>query len=65
MCDPYSGRFTQKREVTGSDTVEFDTVESHLVQKCMGSGSRLFGGRVHPFGKLQKVFEYTAPTASR
>ena len=65
MCDPDSGRFAEKRGVSGSATVVFDAAYSHLVQQLMGSGSRLFGGRGHLFGKLKKLYKSTAPTASR
>ena len=51
--------------MAGSATVVFDSVDSHLVQKCMGSRSRLFGGRLHLFGNDKKLYEYTATTTSR
>ena len=54
MCDLDSEIFADKREVVGSSTVGFDAAESHLVQQCIGSGSRLFGDRGHLFTKLQK-----------
>ena len=55
MCNPYYGRFVEKMEVEGSAPVVFDAADSHLVQKFMVSGSRLFGGRGRIFGKWKKV----------
>ena len=55
MCALYLGKFEDKREIAGSAIVGFNTMEYHLVQQCMGGGSRLFGGRIHLLSKWKKI----------